>query len=327
MISVIVPVYKVEPYLRRCVDSILSQTYCDFELILVDDGSPDSCPSICDDYAAQDSRVHVIHQENGGLSAARNAGIDWAFANSDSQWLTFVDSDDCISPAYLEKLYAALAETHADISICGHVSFSGEDSPDYTNNFSRNILLDRRQACRMIYEFKPNHASFVTTWGKLYKKNLFQRIRFPIGRIHEDQFTTYKVFYAANRIVEIGDCLYGYFTNESGIMHSRFALKRYDELVALDEAAAFFRDHDEESLALAAQERKEILWARYSLLARKEGIQAQVPRQYRLSIRGADEILTRKFGSDYSEYFINQFSPAYVKIKAYLRKLRQCLQR
>ena len=84
MISVIVPVYKVEPYLRRCVDSILGQTYCDFELILVDDGSPDSCPSVCDDYAAQDSRVHVIHQENGGLSAARNAGIDWAFANSDS---------------------------------------------------------------------------------------------------------------------------------------------------------------------------------------------------------------------------------------------------
>ena len=100
-ISVIVPVYKVEPYLRRCVDSILGQTFTDFELILVDDGSPDNCPAICDEYARKDTRVHVIHQENGGLSAARNAGIDWAFANSDSQWLTSVDSDEWVHPEML----------------------------------------------------------------------------------------------------------------------------------------------------------------------------------------------------------------------------------
>lgn len=93
-ITVVVPVYKVEQYLHRCIDSILVQTYRDFELILIDDGSPDSCGMICDEYAKSDSRIHVIHQENGGLSAARNAGIDWAFANSDSQWLTFIDSDD-----------------------------------------------------------------------------------------------------------------------------------------------------------------------------------------------------------------------------------------
>ena len=101
IISVIVSVYKVEPYIRQCVDSILAQTFTDFELILVDDGSPDNCGAICDEYAAQDCRVRVIHQENGGLSAARNAGIDWAFANSDSQWLAFVDSDDWVHPDYL----------------------------------------------------------------------------------------------------------------------------------------------------------------------------------------------------------------------------------
>ncbi|MCD7802997.1 MAG: glycosyltransferase [Clostridiales bacterium] len=107
-ISVIVPVYKVEPYLRRCVDSILNQTFQDFELILVDDGSPDHCPAICDEYAGRDSRIVVIHQKNAGLSAARNAGIDWVFANSDSKWISFVDSDDWVTPTYLSLMISAL---------------------------------------------------------------------------------------------------------------------------------------------------------------------------------------------------------------------------
>ena len=111
-ISVIVPVYKVEPYLNRCVDSILRQTYQDFELILVDDGSPDRCGEICDEYARQDSRVHVIHKENGGLSDARNAGIDWVEANSDSQWLIFADSDDWVHPELLARLLDAEAVLH-----------------------------------------------------------------------------------------------------------------------------------------------------------------------------------------------------------------------
>ena len=101
LISVVVPVYNVEKYIHQCIDSILSQTFTDLELILVDDGSPDRCPQICDRYAEQDQRIHVIHQKNGGLSAARNAGIDWAFANSDSQWITFVDSDDWVHPELL----------------------------------------------------------------------------------------------------------------------------------------------------------------------------------------------------------------------------------
>ena len=125
-ISVIVPVYKVEPYIHRCVDSILQQSYRDFELVLVDDGSPDNCGSICDEYASRDSRVHVIHQENGGLSAARNAGIDWVFDNSDSQWITFVDSDDWVHPQMLEKLFDAAMEQNTLISICGFIETTGD---------------------------------------------------------------------------------------------------------------------------------------------------------------------------------------------------------
>ena len=125
-ISVIVPVYKVEPYLRRCVDSILAQTFTDFELILVDDGSPDNCGAICEEYEKKDSRVHVIHQENEGLSAARNAGIEWVFANSNSEWLNFVDSDDWVHPQMLERLYHAVLEHNVKVSICGYEETDGE---------------------------------------------------------------------------------------------------------------------------------------------------------------------------------------------------------
>ena len=117
-ISVIVPVYKVEQFLSRCVDSILAQTYPDFEVILVDDGSPDNCGEICDGYARTDSRIHVIHQENGGLSAARNSGIDWTFENSDSRWLAFVDSDDWVHPDFLKVLYETAEQTLCKISAC-----------------------------------------------------------------------------------------------------------------------------------------------------------------------------------------------------------------
>ena len=108
LISIVVPIYKVEKYIHRCIESILAQTFTDFDLILVDDGSPDNCGKICDEYAVKDKRIHVIHKENGGLSDARNAGIDWAFANSDSEWITFIDSDDWIHPKYLETLYNAV---------------------------------------------------------------------------------------------------------------------------------------------------------------------------------------------------------------------------
>ena len=117
-ISVIVPIYMVEPYLRRCVDSILAQTFPDFELILVDDGSPDNCGQICEEYARLDRRVLVIHQENRGLSAARNAGIDWVMANSDSSWITFVDSDDWIHPNMLKHLFELNRDHGTQISAC-----------------------------------------------------------------------------------------------------------------------------------------------------------------------------------------------------------------
>ena len=141
-ISVIVPVYKVEEFLSRCVDSILCQSYPDFEVILVDDGSPDRCGQMCEDYARQDSRIHVIHQENGGLSAARNSGIDWVFANSDSRSLAFVDSDDWVHPDFLKVLYRTAEPTLCKISACGFFLTSGETIPQNQNTEPQKLSAD-----------------------------------------------------------------------------------------------------------------------------------------------------------------------------------------
>lgn len=251
MISVIVPVYNVEPYLHRCVDSILAQTFTDFDLILVDDGSPDNCPAICDEYAERDSRVHVIHQENGGLSAARNAGIDWAFANSDSQWLTFVDSDDWIHPEMLKSLYHAAQDLHVPVSVCGYAETS-DDGPEISSNICRAELCTAEE----FYVQKLANATIAC--GKLYQKDCFSKFRYPVGKIHEDEFTTYKILFTANRIAVIPFPLYFYFQNPAGIMNSAWSPKRLVSLAARDEQIAFFTQNGFNHARLRAA--KALLW-------------------------------------------------------------------
>lgn len=235
LISVIVPVYKVEPYLRRCVDSILSQTFTDFELILVDDGSPDNCGAICDDYTQKDSRVHVIHQENGGLSAARNAGIDWAFANSDSQWISFVDSDDWVHPDYLKVLL--------DVAETGHTEIAITELYRTTQYEMKTILQPRCEFFnpKEYYLYAINETDNMSACGKLYRRNLFISIRFPNGRIWEDLATTYKLLFSATKIAFINrEYQYYYYNNES-ITHARWTQSNLDELKAYEEQIKFFK--------------------------------------------------------------------------------------
>lgn len=326
-ISVIVPVYKVEPYLRRCVDSILAQTFTHFELILVDDGSPDNCPAICDEYAAKDSRVRVIHQENGGLSAARNAGIDWAFANSDSQWITFIDSDDVVYPQYLELLLDAAVRNNADVSVCGLISFSDELSERIEYNFEGEKVLTPQGACLALYTNPKERAIYVSACTKLYRKRLFSSIYFPVGRIHEDQFTTYKLLYTAEYLVEIGARLYGYYENSSSISRSAFSLKRYDDLVACTEAVAFFADNGENELRTAASRKKRMLTAQYSIAARYQGISKLVPKEYQMTFLVAVRTLREISGSDYCEYVLGQYYPRSVKVCSYLKRIMQIIRR
>lgn len=232
-ISVIVPVYKVEEFLSRCVDSILCQSYTDFELILVDDGSPDSCGAMCDGYAEQDSRVHVIHQENGGLSAARNSGIDWVFANSDSRWLAFVDSDDWVHPDFLKVLYRTAERTLCKISACGFFLTSGETIPRDQDTEPKKLSADD-YFCENFHEGATPAAC-----GKLYHISLFKHLRFPIGKLHEDEFIVYLALYEVGSIGVTAARLYAYYQNEQSITRGDWNPRRMDVLEAFEQQIQF----------------------------------------------------------------------------------------
>lgn len=208
LISVIVPVYKVKDYLHRCVDSILSQSFGSFELILIDDGSPDECGEICDSYAAKDNRVIVIHQTNQGLSEARNSGIDWAMKNSDSEWLTFIDSDDWVHVDYLKLLYDAVIKYNVELSICNCIK---------TSSFSvHSFIPDKGEKL-----FEPEDfwcfRQYGGAWAKLYKKEHFKGIRYPKGLLYEDIYVTYRLVFMQSQIVYLEDPLYFYYIRNDSI--------------------------------------------------------------------------------------------------------------
>ena len=238
MISVIVPVYNVEKYIHRCIDSILDQTFTDFELILVDDGSPDNCGKICDDYAKKDRRIHVINKENGGLSDARNAGLDWVFANSSSEWITYIDSDDWIHPCYLETLYNAVTESRLRISSC-----LVKRTPTY---YIEDLAASKFtvESSEDVYTQFGKHALSYAV-ARLYHRSLFEKVRYPKGRLFEDVFTTYRLLLSVDKIAYIPQELYYYFYNENGIVHQQWLPKRMDEFDAYEEQLEFLRQHPE----------------------------------------------------------------------------------
>lgn len=238
IISVIVPVYKVEPYLHRCADSILAQTFTDFELILVDDGSPDNCGAICDEYAEQDSRIHVIHQENGGLSAARNAGIEWAFANSDSEWISFIDSDDWVHQRYLELLYEAANRYEANISQCLHIKTNGTEELPAAGEKIVEITPEE--------QYTDWYAAFA--WGKMYRKECFRQIRYPIGKIYEDVAIWYKLLFAEEKLALVQETLYYYFVRDDSIIGKPWTPARYAQMEAWDAQLQFLKEYGNEQV-------------------------------------------------------------------------------
>lgn len=238
-ISVVVPVYKVEKYLTRCVDSILAQTYRDFELILVDDGSPDQCGDICEEYASQDKRIVVLHRENGGLSAARNMGLEWIFANSESRYITFIDSDDWIHPQFLEILLQAVSNYNAGISVCKFERVNTYDQEDI------HVLKTPPQTEEMgAEEFLCKHEwDFNYACGKLYRKEYLKKIRYPQGKKYEDTFTTYKVLFLADDIVYINAPLYYYFYNPEGISHSLWDPSELSIMDGMTDQIEFYKNN------------------------------------------------------------------------------------
>lgn len=241
LVSVVVPVYKVEKYLSRCIDSILSQTYSNLEVILVDDGSPDRCGSICDDYAQKDGRIRVIHKANEGLSRARNTGI----MESEGEYIAFVDSDDCIHVNYIEHLYRMCENYNARISQCGFTRVTKKAGdirhspvPDYEVK-----LYESRDILKRLYT--PDNIELDVVWNKLYRRELFQYAVFPEGRIYEDFATTYKLYYVAEKIAVTKEPLYYYFMSESSITRRGFYPQKFDFILTYEERLEFFRNYSE----------------------------------------------------------------------------------
>ena len=234
-ISVVVPIYKVEKYLKRCIDSILNQSYKDFQLILVDDGSPDNCGQICDEYAMIDERIHVIHRENGGLSAARNSGIDWVFNNSFTEWITFIDSDDWVYEDCLKLLLEANLCNNTYISVCNS-TFA------YNDNTQPKSITGFRITSPETF-WVENQGNAVVAWGKLYKTELFRDIRYPEGKIHEDEFTTHKLLFAQKAISVTNDGLYFYYQSPNSITRSKWNEKKLFAFEAYGEQIVFFRKY------------------------------------------------------------------------------------
>lgn len=218
-ISVIVPVYKVEPYLRKCLDSILGQTYRDLEIVLVDDGSPDNCGAICDEYAAGDERIKVIHKENGGLSSARNAALDIVTGD----YIGFVDSDDWVELDMFEYLLSGIQRHHADIAVCGMTEVYPDDQKEIS--WDRELVLNTEQAIAALLGPEPME-NYVC--NKLWKKELFQTIRFPVGCNYEDIATTYRLFELADKIVCLPLCKYLYLQRTDSIVGGRSLKNKLD---------------------------------------------------------------------------------------------------
>lgn len=289
-ISIIVPVYKVEPYLRQCIDSILAQTYPHFELILIDDGSPDSCGSICDEYASRDPRITVIHQENGGLSAARNAGLDWVFGHSESAWITFVDSDDALSPIMLETLRKEAVRNQADITQTYGEFFCDPSELVQKGTYIGAISCFPGKKLAESY-YKGETMVTVMTWGKLFRRELFRELRFPIGKVHEDQATTPILLFHAQNVVVVRSWLYYYRVREGSITHEEFSLNRLDDVEAAASCASYFAEQGQKHLAKLAEGYCRALWARLTFTARQAGSYDQIPPKYKMGILRAGLIL------------------------------------
>ncbi len=235
MITVVVPVYKVENYLHRCVESILNQTYKNFRLILVDDGSPDNCGKMCDEYAEKDNRIFVIHQKNGGLSAARNTGINWFYEQNKSDYITFVDSDDWLHPEYLSILLNGVIENDVKISVCNYKRVT-EEIPHKEHTDFKYEITDPEN-------FLVNHSwQYNYAWGKLYHKSVFEDVRYPVGKNFEDTFTTYKTLHKCEKIAYTDLQLYYYLRNETGISRSPWNTSELVIFDAMQEQMQFYKE-------------------------------------------------------------------------------------
>ena len=243
-VSVIVPIYNVEKYLDRCVESIVDQSYEELEIILVDDGSPDNCPGMCDDWAKKDSRIKVIHKENSGPSSARNVGLD----NMTGDYVYFIDSDDYINEKAIETLYELLKQHDADMSYGRFYRVFENETNYYQPVFSNKISVYNEDTFwKMLYSLYGTKeveyaVNMIVPWNKLIKSSVFDGLRFDIDKYYEDERIIHKIIHECKKIVFTDTRLYEYINNPNGRMSS-FSEKHFiDTLEAFSERTVFFAD-------------------------------------------------------------------------------------
>ena len=247
LISVIVPVYNVEKYLRKSIDSLVSQTYRNLEIILVDDGGTDGCPAICDEYQSKDSRIQVIHKENGGLSDARNVGL----RNATGDYIAFFDSDDYLKPDMYERLVKALEESGAEIAVCNFETVTPEGKPIAKRNQHQiipdEVITGKEAVCRLC---GANYEYYVTAWNRLYRKEIVKNISFPKGKIHEDEFTAHLFYGKAKKVACVSYAGYCYVVREDSIMTKKYGKRNLDYFEALSNRILYCMEHQIDEVVL-----------------------------------------------------------------------------
>ncbi len=278
LVSIIVPIYQVEKYLDKCISSITNQTYKQLEIILVDDGSPDNCPAMCDSWGEKDSRIHVIHKENGGLSDARNTGLSLATG----EYICFVDSDDYIEPTYIEEMFLAMQHTGADIVECGvqYVDITGVKMRVQT--VTTELVLDRLNALtKLILE----DGVYQTVWNKLYRREVIGTILFDVGRYHEDDFWTYQIIDRVSKMTILTKPLYNYLQRSTSIMGNGYTLKRLDGLEARYRRMQYFQKYDNLATLTRQQLLSDCLWHYQCALSSLNGSDKDIALRYILQIK------------------------------------------
>lgn len=241
LVSVIVPIYNVEKYLTRCVNSILEQTYSNLEIILVNDGSKDNCLEICKNLEEKDDRIVVVNKQNGGLGSARNAGIE----ASTGEYLLFIDSDDYIDERMVERLHSLLNETNASIAACDFLCFFEDGSCEKKTKRNNVITYSKEDALK--YMFWSDKIRW-SAWNKLYKRELFESVRYAEGVYSEDMATTYLLYEQCDKIVWTEECYYYYFIRNTGIMKSRPPKRYADEIDIIEQICEHYKKYHQDLL-------------------------------------------------------------------------------
>ena len=247
LISIIIPVYNVEKYLNDCIESVVNQTYSNLEIILVDDGSPDNSPKICDDWSLKDSRIKVIHKSNGGLSDARNAGLDIC----SGEYIAFIDSDDYIDEDYIKLMYDFAKDNSLELVQCGVKLVTEDKGLIESIGYDKNCILSYKEHNLAMYDAHPSDN--VISCNKLYHKKLFDNCRFPFGILNEDEATVYKCVFDAKQVGVLKNRMYNYVQHQNSIVNSVFNVKKLVITDILKERARFFEEQNEPELAYAAQ--------------------------------------------------------------------------